>query len=42
MQHIYTIINLDNFNWNKKDINKKEKNTNIIILHDNNIMETMI
>jgi chitin synthase len=46
MQHIYTIINLDNFNWNKKDVNKdvnkEEIITRVITLHDNNILETII
>jgi len=40
-QHIYTIFNLDNFNWNKKDIQSNNIN-NALIFDDYIIVETIV
>jgi len=42
IQYIYTCYNIDNFNWNKKEIKNKRQIKNIVINIDNNIIETIL
>ena len=43
IQHFYTILNLDNFNWNKKDVNKemnkKDVNVNLDVNKNDKIKQ---
>jgi hypothetical protein len=42
IQYFYTSYNIDNFNWNKKEIKNKRVINSIIYNIDNNIIETIL